>query len=91
MQAAVFTRHGCDRVIRFAFELATQRKKKRVTSVTKSNAQAYGMVLWDRVFQSVAKEYPQVAAESLLVDAAAMNSRPAARTFRRSGGVEPVW
>ncbi|MBI3680680.1 MAG: tartrate dehydrogenase [Acidobacteria bacterium] len=74
VQTAVFTRHGCERVVRFAFELARRRNgKKRVTSVTKSNAQAYGMVLWDRVFQSVANEFPEIETESLLVDAAAMN------------------
>jgi len=74
VQASVFTRHGCERIIRFAFDLAERRnKKRRVTSVTKSNAQAYGMVLWDRTFQAVAAEYPEIDAESLLVDAAAMN------------------
>jgi tartrate dehydrogenase/decarboxylase/D-malate dehydrogenase len=61
-------------VVRFAFELAVRRnKKRRVTSVTKSNAQGFGLVLWDRVFQRVAGEFPSVETESLLVDAAAMN------------------
>ena len=56
------------------FELAVKRnQKKRVTSVTKSNAQGYSMVLWDRTFQEVAAQYPDVETESLLVDAAAMN------------------
>jgi tartrate dehydrogenase/decarboxylase / D-malate dehydrogenase len=74
VQASVFTRHGCERVIRFAFELARKRNgKKRVTNVTKSNAQAYSMVLWDRVFQLVADEYSDIETEALLVDAAAMN------------------
>jgi tartrate dehydrogenase/decarboxylase/D-malate dehydrogenase len=74
VQSAVFTRHGCERIIRYAFELATRRNRaKTVTSVTKSNAQAYSMVLWDRVFNSVASEFPEVRTESLLVDAAAMN------------------
>ena len=74
IQSAVFTRRGIDRVVRFAFELARKRnKKKRVTSITKSNAQGFGMVLWDRVFQAVAAEYPDISTESLLVDAAAMN------------------
>ncbi len=48
-------------------------KKNRVTSITKSNAQGFGMVLWDRTFQAVAAEFPQIETESLLVDAAAMN------------------
>jgi tartrate dehydrogenase/decarboxylase / D-malate dehydrogenase len=74
IQTAVFTRRGIDRVVRFAFELARKRNKKRhVTSITKSNAQGYGMVLWDRVFQSVASEYADLETDSLLVDAAAMN------------------
>jgi tartrate dehydrogenase/decarboxylase/D-malate dehydrogenase len=48
-------------------------KKMRVTSVTKSNAQGYGMGLWDRTFKDVAAEFPGIETESLLVDAAAMN------------------
>jgi tartrate dehydrogenase/decarboxylase/D-malate dehydrogenase len=73
VQTAVFTRHGTERVIRFAFELAAKRPIKKLTSVTKSNAQGYGMVFWDRVFREVAEEFPDVATESLLVDAACMD------------------
>jgi tartrate dehydrogenase/decarboxylase / D-malate dehydrogenase len=74
VQTSVFTRRGIERVVRFAFELAVKRnKKKRVTSITKSNAQGFSMVLWDRTFQEVAANYPDVETESLLVDAAAMN------------------
>ena len=72
VQTAVFTRHGTERIIRFAFELASTRRK-RLTSVTKSNAQAYGMVFWDRVFRDVAREFPGVITESLLVDTACMD------------------
>jgi tartrate dehydrogenase/decarboxylase/D-malate dehydrogenase len=72
IQTSVFTRRGVERIVRFAFELAVKRRR-RVTSVTKSNAQGYGMVLWDRTFEMVAREYPGVETESLLVDAAAMN------------------
>src|SRR5581483_11447710 len=74
IQTSVFTRRGIERVVRFAFELAVQRnKKRRVTSITKSNAQGYSMVLWDRTFRDVAAEFPDVETESMLVDAAAMN------------------
>jgi tartrate dehydrogenase/decarboxylase/D-malate dehydrogenase len=74
IQTSVFTRRGIERVVRFAFELARRRNKKRhVTSITKSNAQGYGMVLWDRVFDAVSAEFPDITTDSLLVDAAAMN------------------
>ena len=74
IQTGVFTRRGIERVVRFAFELARKRnKKRRVCSITKSNAQGYAMVLWDRVFEKVAADFPDITTESLLVDAAAMN------------------
>jgi tartrate dehydrogenase/decarboxylase/D-malate dehydrogenase len=73
VQTAVFTRQGTERVIRYAFELARGRQRRRLTSVTKSNAQGFGMVLWDRVFREVSGEYPEVETESLLVDAACMD------------------
>src|SRR5579872_6932859 len=74
VQTSIFTRRGIERIVKFAFELAVKRnKKKRVTSITKSNAQGYSMVLWDRTFQEVASQFPEVTTESLLVDAAAMN------------------
>jgi tartrate dehydrogenase/decarboxylase/D-malate dehydrogenase len=71
IQAGLFTEEGCERIIRFAFELARQRKRHKVTSVTKSNAQQFGMTLWDEVFSGVASEYPTVETESWLVDAMA--------------------
>ncbi len=74
VQSSVFTRQGCERVIRYAFELARERKKKKhVTSITKSNAQGYGMVLWDRTFDAVKEEYPDISTDSLLIDAACMD------------------
>lgn len=72
IQTAVFTRRGCERIIRAAFEGARKRRKK-VTSITKSNALVHGMVLWDEAFAAVRQEYPDVQSSSLLVDAAAMD------------------
>jgi len=71
VQAALFTATGCERIIRYAFELALSRKRQKVTSVTKSNAQQYGMTLWDDTFRRVAAEYPDVETEQWLVDAMA--------------------
>jgi tartrate dehydrogenase/decarboxylase/D-malate dehydrogenase len=72
IQTNTFTRRGCERIIRAAFEGARKRRRK-VTSITKSNAMQFGMVLWDEVFRAVAKDYPDVQTNSLLVDAAAMD------------------
>jgi tartrate dehydrogenase/decarboxylase/D-malate dehydrogenase len=71
VQTSLFTERGCERIIRFAFELAMSRPRRLLTSVTKSNAQQYAMVLWDEVFARVAADYPEVATESELVDAMA--------------------
>jgi tartrate dehydrogenase/decarboxylase / D-malate dehydrogenase len=74
VQSAIFTRHGTERVIRFAFDLARRRNRRRlVTSVSKANAQGYSMAFWDRVFAEIAAEYPDIGTESLLVDAACMD------------------
>src|SRR4029453_4183860 len=66
IQSNTFTRRGCERIIRTAFEGARKRRRK-VTSITKSNAMQFGMVLWDEVFRAVAKDYPDVQAGSVLV------------------------
>lgn len=55
--------------MRFAFETAQQRPRKLLTVVTKSNAQRNGMVLWDEVAQVVAKDFPDVTVDKMLVDA----------------------
>jgi tartrate dehydrogenase/decarboxylase/D-malate dehydrogenase len=73
IQTSVFTRRGCERILRAAFDAARKRPRKKLTSITKSNAQVYGMGLWDDVFEAVRKEYPDVQSSSLLVDAAAMD------------------
>lgn len=72
LQSAVFTRRGCERIIRAAFEMAVNRPRQKVASITKSNAQGYGMVLWDECFARIAKEFPGIETESLLIDRAVM-------------------
>ena len=66
---AIFTRAGVTRIMRYAFELARSRPRKLLTVVTKSNAQRYGMVLWDEIAAEVAEEYPDVTWDKMLVDA----------------------
>src|SRR5437588_4218992 len=72
IQTNTFTRRGIERIIRAAFEGARKRRKK-VTSITKSNAMQFGMVLWDEVLKIVVRDYPDIQTSSLLVDAAAMD------------------
>src|SRR4029079_5712367 len=68
-ETSVFTRVGVERIHRFAFELARKRPRKQLTLVTKSNAQRFGMVMWDEIFYEVAKKYPDVKTDRELVDA----------------------
>lgn len=68
-EVSIFTRHGIERIMRFAFETARSRPRKLLTVVTKSNAQRNGMVLWDEVAAEVAKEFPDVTVDKMLVDA----------------------
>ncbi|MFQ5775551.1 MAG: tartrate dehydrogenase [Kiloniellaceae bacterium] len=69
VETAVFTRTGVRRIMRFAFDLARARPARRLTCVTKSNAQRHGMVLWDEIFAEVARDYPDIATDKMLVDA----------------------
>jgi tartrate dehydrogenase/decarboxylase / D-malate dehydrogenase len=73
IQNAVFTRGGCERILRAGFEAARKRPRKKLTSITKSNALIYGLTLWDDAYNAIRKEYPDVQSSSLLVDAAAMD------------------
>ncbi len=79
IQTSIFTQKGCERVIRYAFELARKRKKfgdgapvGMVTNCTKSNALNFSMVFWDSVYQKVAKEYPDIKTDMAMVDALTM-------------------
>lgn len=68
-ETAIFTRRGVTRIMRYAFQLAQSRARKLLTVVTKSNAQRYGMVLWDEIAAEVAQEFPDVIWDKMLVDA----------------------
>jgi tartrate dehydrogenase/decarboxylase/D-malate dehydrogenase len=70
VQVSVFTRRGVERVVRYAFERARERRKK-LASATKSNALQFTAVLWDEVVARVARDYPDVEVTSYLVDALA--------------------
>ena len=71
IQHGVFTRKGCERIMRYAYELA-RKEKKTLTSISKGNALNYSMVFWDQVFNELKAEYPDVETHSYLVDAASM-------------------
>lgn len=68
-EVAIFTRVGVTRIMRYAFKLAQSRPRKLLTVVTKSNAQRHGMVMWDEIAAEVAKEFPDVQWDKMLVDA----------------------
>ena len=67
MQQSIFTRRGCDRVIKYAFEVARKRKK-HVTSATKSNGIFYSMPFWDERFAEISKQYPDVKTDQFHID-----------------------
>ena len=67
MQQTVFTRRGCDRIMRFAFELARTRRR-HVTSATKSNGIIYTMPFWDERFAEMAKKYTDVRTDQYFID-----------------------
>jgi tartrate dehydrogenase/decarboxylase/D-malate dehydrogenase len=68
VQQAVFTRRGCDRVMRYAFELARTRPRRHVTSATKSNGIIHSMPYWDERFAAMAREYPDVRTAQYHID-----------------------
>ena len=71
-QIGVISRKGTERAIRYAFELARKKGKKRVTSVDKANVLTHIYSLWREVFEQVAKEYPDIETEFAFVDAVTM-------------------
>jgi 3-isopropylmalate dehydrogenase len=71
-QIGIISRKGTHRVIKYAFELARRKGKKRVTSVDKANVLSHAYSLWREVFREVAKEYPEIETEFAFVDAIAM-------------------
>lgn len=71
-QIGVVTREGCERVMRFAFELARQSGKNKVTSVDKANVLTHGYGLWREVFEEIAKDYPDIDTGFNFVDAICM-------------------
>ena len=68
VQVAMFTRRGCDRVMRYAFELAMSRTKRHVTSATKSNGIIHSMPYWDERFAAMAMQYPNVRTSQYHID-----------------------
>ncbi|MCA1187180.1 MULTISPECIES: tartrate dehydrogenase [unclassified Saccharopolyspora] len=68
LQTAVFTRHGTDRILRYAFEFAERIGKPHVTSGTKSNGIYHSMPYWDERFRAIAAEHPQVAVDQDHID-----------------------
>src|SRR5271155_5174533 len=69
---SIMTRAGVERIFRFAFALARSRPRKLITIVTKSNAQRHAMVMWDEIGAEIAREFPDVTSDKMLVDAMTM-------------------
>jgi tartrate dehydrogenase/decarboxylase/D-malate dehydrogenase len=67
-QESVFSRKGVDRIVKFAFDLAQARPRKKLTSATKSNGISITMPFWDERFRAMAAQYPDVATDSYHID-----------------------
>jgi tartrate dehydrogenase/decarboxylase/D-malate dehydrogenase len=83
IETAVFTRRGCERIVRRAFELASTRRGELINA-TKSNASRFGFTFWDSIVEEVAADFPGVHVEGVLVDALA------ARMIRNPRSVDVV-
>jgi len=84
MDVAVFTRAGVERIARVACDIALSRPRRKLTVVTKSNAQRHGMVFWDEVIRGVLPDYPGLETDWMLVDAMA------ARMAMKPGSIDTV-
>ncbi|HUZ65038.1 MAG TPA: tartrate dehydrogenase [Acetobacteraceae bacterium] len=67
-QQSVFTRHGVDRVLKYAFDLARTRPSKHLTSATKSNGITFTMPFWDERFAEISKFYPDIRTDQFHID-----------------------
>ncbi|MGH3086567.1 MAG: tartrate dehydrogenase [Rubrobacteraceae bacterium] len=68
LQTSVFTKRGCDRIIRYAFDLAERLGRKHVTSATKSNGIFHSMPYWDERFRDISSEYPDTETDEYHID-----------------------
>ncbi len=68
VQQNIFTRRGCDRIMRYAFELARTRDRKHLTSATKSNGIIHSMPFWDERFEAIGAEYPDITTDKFHID-----------------------
>jgi tartrate dehydrogenase/decarboxylase/D-malate dehydrogenase len=68
LQEAIFTRHGTDRILKYAFELAQRRPKKHLTAATKSNGIAISMPYWDERVAAMGESYPEIRWDKYHVD-----------------------
>ena len=68
IQETIMSRHGVDRVQKFAFEVAKTRKRKKLTNATKSNGISITMPFWDERFNEMKKQYPEIETDQFHID-----------------------
>lgn len=90
VQTAMFTRSGCDRVMRYAFQLAMTRPRRHVTSATKSNGIIHSMPYWDERFAAMAEQYPDVRTAEYHYRHSHRAFRAASRLVRRRCRLESL-
>lgn len=72
IQTAIHTRKGVERILRYGFEFARRRHRRKLTMATKSNALKFGMLFWDEILDVVKGDYPDIATDKLHIDALCM-------------------